>query len=130
MKIIELLLIRKTWDGWFIGKVGGDGGFYEIGGDPNNVGWFWNGVIVIFSCQVLKYFTNLVHNVKNVLTFYKKVSSVYFFIFAVKRRTLWLLLFIKFVPSNKVGNATGLLPTKILILELCKFKDWLPIALF
>ena len=33
------MLIRKTWDGQFVGK--GDGGFYKIGGwgdDPSNEG--------------------------------------------------------------------------------------------
>ena len=37
---IAFQLIRKTWDEWFVGKVGGEGGGmwdFKKGG-----GWFWN----------------------------------------------------------------------------------------
>ena len=39
---VAFLLIRKTWDDWFPGKLGGCG-ILRNGGDHSNGGRFWNG---------------------------------------------------------------------------------------
>ena len=48
---VAFLLIRKTWNGRFVGKVGGeDGGFWEMGrGDPSNWGMIlkWDGGLIL-----------------------------------------------------------------------------------